>query len=105
MSHTSGKPLPPAASISLAAVNTVPSSFGCGSAVFAAIATFAPSRAARIPIARPIPRLAPVMNRVFPRRDMGGNYPGLRSHATAAPGSELRHDLAHLDVLVVSAGP
>jgi hypothetical protein len=36
----------------------------------AAIVTFAPSRAARKRMARPISRLAPVMNRVFPRRDM-----------------------------------
>src|SRR4029079_7908496 len=34
-------------------------------------ATFAPSRAARSPIARPMPRLAPVMNSVFPRSDLG----------------------------------
>src|SRR4051794_16340542 len=43
----------------------VPSSFGCGSAVLAAMATLAPSRAARSAMARPIPRLAPVMNRVL----------------------------------------
>ena len=35
----------------------VPFSFGCGSAVLAAIATLAPSRAARSAIARPMPRL------------------------------------------------
>jgi len=34
--------------------------------VFAAIAMFAPSAAARSAIARPIPRLAPVMNNVRP---------------------------------------
>ena len=39
-----------------------PGSFGCGSAVFAISATFAPSRAARAAIARPIPRLPPDMN-------------------------------------------
>ena len=44
----------------------VPGSLGCGSAVFAAMATFAPSCAARKAIALPIPRLAPVMKRVFP---------------------------------------
>ena len=38
-----------------------------GTAVFAAITTFAPSRAARRPIALPIPRLAPVMKSVLPR--------------------------------------
>jgi hypothetical protein len=70
MSVTHASALPPAASISLAAVCTVPGSFGLGSAVFAAITTLAPSRAARSPIARPIPRLAPVMNRVLPLSDM-----------------------------------
>src|SRR5882757_945080 len=44
----------------------VPFSFGCGSAVFAAIATLAPSRAARSAIASPMPRLAPEMNSVLP---------------------------------------
>src|SRR5580698_4538692 len=44
----------------------VPLSFGCGSAVFAAIATLAPSRAARNAIASPMPRLAPEMNSVLP---------------------------------------
>src|SRR5579862_7710535 len=44
----------------------VPCSFGCGSAVFAAMAMLAPSRAARSAIASPMPREAPVMNRVFP---------------------------------------
>src|SRR6202035_4445895 len=44
----------------------VPCSFGCGSAGFAAMAILAPSRAARSAIARPMPRDAPVMNRVFP---------------------------------------
>src|SRR3982074_2267001 len=44
----------------------VPFSFGCGSAVFAAIATLAPSRAARSAIASPMPRLPPEMNSVLP---------------------------------------
>src|ERR1700751_6245514 len=44
----------------------VPFSFGCGSAVFAAIAMLAPSRAARSAIASPMPRLAPEMNSVLP---------------------------------------
>src|SRR5277367_3890793 len=48
----------------------VPGSFGCGSAVFAAMTTLAPSRAARNPIASPMPREAPVMNRVFPLSDI-----------------------------------
>lgn len=44
----------------------VPGSFGCGSAVFAAITIFAPSRAAFKAIALPIPRDAPVMKSVRP---------------------------------------
>src|SRR5215469_16381432 len=46
----------------------VPASFGCGSAVLAATAMLAPSRAARSAIASPMPRLAPVMNSVLPVR-------------------------------------
>jgi hypothetical protein len=38
---------------------TVPSSFGCGVSVLAMSAMFAPSRAARSAIARPMPRLPP----------------------------------------------
>src|SRR5829696_3198895 len=49
----------------------VPGSLGCGSAVLAAMTTFAPSFAARRPMARPMPREAPVMKRVFPLRLMG----------------------------------
>src|ERR1700759_4195451 len=49
----------------------VPGNFGCGSAVLAAIATLAPSRAARSPIASPMPREAPVMNRGFPWSGLG----------------------------------
>src|SRR3954466_16298348 len=48
----------------------VPGSFGCGSVVFAAMATFAPSRAARSAIASPMPRDAPVMNSVLPLSDI-----------------------------------
>ncbi len=44
----------------------VPGSFGCGSALFAATATFAPSRAQRSAMASPMPREAPVMKTVFP---------------------------------------
>src|SRR6185437_9589925 len=51
----------------------VPFSFGCGSAVFAAIATLAPSRAARNAIERPMPRLPPDTNIVLPFRDVIGN--------------------------------
>src|SRR5450755_1300166 len=48
----------------------VPLSFGCGSAVFAAIATLAPSRAARNAIASPMPRLPPDTNIVLPLSDV-----------------------------------
>src|SRR4051795_9333895 len=48
----------------------VPLSFGCGSAVFAAIATLAPSRAARRAIASPMPRLPPDTNSVLPFSDV-----------------------------------
>src|SRR4051794_4687965 len=48
----------------------VPGSLGWGSAVFAAMTTFAPSRAARRPMARPMPREPPVMKTVLPRRVM-----------------------------------
>jgi hypothetical protein len=47
----------------------VPGSFGCGSLVLAAMTMLAPSRAARRPMARPMPRLAPEMKRVLPLRD------------------------------------
>jgi hypothetical protein len=66
MSPTIGSARPPAASICAAAVWTVPSSLGCGSAVLAISATFAPSRAARTAMARPMPRLAPETNSVLP---------------------------------------
>src|SRR6267143_6029750 len=48
----------------------VPLSFGCGSAVLAAIATLAPSRAARSAIASPMPRLPPDTNSVLPLSDV-----------------------------------
>src|SRR5438045_9641552 len=57
----------------------VPLSFGCGSAVLAAIATLAPSRAARSAMARPMPRLAPETNSVLPLRDVIGLAPGFNS--------------------------
>src|SRR4051812_22446112 len=44
----------------------VPASLGCGSAVLAAMAILAPSRAARSAMASPMPRLAPEMNSVLP---------------------------------------
>src|SRR5581483_5818970 len=48
----------------------VPGRCLCGSAVLAAMATLAPSRAARSAMARPMPRLAPVTKRVLPARLM-----------------------------------
>src|SRR5471032_522466 len=48
----------------------VPGSLGCASAVLAAMATLAPSRAARSAMARPMPRLAPVTKRVLPESDI-----------------------------------
>src|ERR1700682_846719 len=68
--QTSASALPPAFSISSAAVWIVPASFGCGVSVFAAIAMLAPSLAARSAIASPMPREAPVMKSVFPASDM-----------------------------------
>ena len=61
-SQTSGRATPPASSISWAAVNIVPGNLGCGSAVLAAMAIFAPSAAAFLAIAKPIPLLPPVIN-------------------------------------------
>ena len=69
-STASGSALPPAFSISSAAVWMVPGSFGCGVSVLAAITILAPSRAARSAIASPMPRDAPVMKRVLPFNDM-----------------------------------
>src|SRR6185369_1731004 len=60
--------LPPAASISAADVKIVPGNLGCGSVVLAAMTMLAPSRAARRPMALPMPRLAPVMKIVLPFR-------------------------------------
>ena len=68
----------------------------CGSSVFAAIATFAPSRAARSAIARPMPREPPVMNRVLPasmsRRDAwllaAERAPGRFSRNAAMPSAK-----------------
>ena len=70
MSHGSGSALPPAFSISSAAVKIVPGRRGSGFTVLAAMATLAPSRAARSAMARPMPRLAPVTNRVLLARLM-----------------------------------
>src|SRR5690606_17703191 len=55
----------PASSTARAAVWMVPGSFGLATSDLAAITTFAPSRAARRAMARPMPREAPVMRRVL----------------------------------------
>src|SRR3989337_1993153 len=47
----------------------VPVSRECGSAVLPVITIFAPSRAQRNAISRPMPRLAPGINIVFPPND------------------------------------
>jgi len=49
----------------------VPGSLAWGSAVLAAMTILAPSRAALRAMAFPIPRDAPVMNRVFPFSFLG----------------------------------
>src|SRR5690606_29420179 len=56
------------ASTAAAALWMVPGSLGLGTSDLAAMTTLAPSRAARSAIARPMPRDAPVMNRVLPWR-------------------------------------
>src|SRR5258706_4556980 len=66
MSTASGRALPPAFSISSAAEKMVPGNLGWGSVVLAAMATLAPSAAARRAMALPMPREAPVMNKVLP---------------------------------------
>jgi len=75
MSSLSGRALPPAASIASAALWMVPGSFGWGTLLLAAMTTLAPSRAARSPMARPMPREAPVMNRVLPDSVLMGKGP------------------------------
>src|SRR5690242_315058 len=63
----------------------VPSSLGWGSAVLATSAILAPSAAAFLAMARPMPRLAPEMNMVLPDKDMPstlcGHYPAAARHA------------------------
>ena len=66
MSMAIGPARPPPATISSATVWIVPGSLGLGSSVFEAMAMLAPSAAARSAMSRPLPRLAPVMNRVLP---------------------------------------
>src|ERR1700722_9136851 len=84
-STTQARARPPAFSISSATEWIVPGSLGCASAVLAATTTFAPSRAARSPMALPIPRLAPVMKSVLPFSvDMGPALRRLSSRRAAA---------------------
>src|SRR5512146_885652 len=91
MSRARGKALPPAASISLAAVWMVPGSLACGSVVLPVTTMLAPSRAARSAMARPIPRLQPVMNRVFPASvDMGALYRAQRGARLGRQGFQVR---------------
>lgn len=75
-STASASARPPAASISAAALWMVPGNFACAVSVLAAIATLAPSRAARSAMASPMPRDAPVMNSVLPLSDIGPLSPG-----------------------------
>ena len=75
MSMRTASPFPPASSISAAAVWIVPESLGWGSSVFPVTTTLAPSRAARSPMAFPMPRLAPVMKRVLPWRVLTDGSP------------------------------
>src|ERR671912_1138533 len=80
----------------------VPGSLGWGSAVLAAMTTFAPSRAARRPMARPMPREAPVMKRVFPLRFMVSarqRQGCILQEACAAQDRILQSLRAHSDVL------
>ena len=67
-SPTTASAWPPASSISAAAVWIVPGNLGSGSSVFASRTTLAPSRAAAMPMARPMPRLPPDIIRVRPAR-------------------------------------
>jgi len=60
MSVGTGSAWPPAATISSAALYSVPGSLGLGSVVLARMTMLAPSAAARLAMARPMPRLAPV---------------------------------------------
>jgi len=77
MSTTQASALPPARSISSAAEWIVPGRRGWASVVLAAMTTLAPSFAARSAMARPMPRLAPLMKSVFPERvGMGQPFAG-----------------------------
>src|ERR1700677_2253971 len=85
----------------------VPGRCLCGSAVLAAMAILAPSRAARSAMARPMPRLAPVTKRVLPDRlmdrssnscptipDDAGRVRGGRDAAADAQAVQMRQGLA-----------
>ena len=102
-SPTTAMALPPASSISAAAVWTVPSSFGWGLSVFASRQTFAPSRAARSAIASPMPRLPPDMTIVRPfsvlslaaiARILSTFAP---SRGAVEPAATIGHDVRHGD--------
>ncbi len=64
MSVAIASAFPPARSTSSAAVWMVPGSLGLGSAVLPMTTMLAPSAAARIAMAWPMPRVAPVMKSV-----------------------------------------
>src|SRR5688572_7070387 len=88
ISHFNARALPPAASTSLATLWIVPGSLGLGTSDLAAIAILAPSLAARRAIARPMPREAPVMNRVLPlrlRMAVSSFWPGVGRPFRARP--------------------
>ena len=70
ISHCTASALPPAASISAAAVNIVPPSLAFSSTLLAAITILAPSLAKRSAIAFPMPRVAPVMRAVLLLKDI-----------------------------------
>src|SRR5688572_24891582 len=65
---------PPASSTSCAAVKIVPGNFGCGSVVFPQTTMLAPSAAARMAIAWPMPRVAPVIKTVRPLKDIRAQF-------------------------------
>src|SRR3954471_13316075 len=73
----------------------VPGSFGCGSADFAAITTLAPSRAARTPMASPMPRDAPVMNSVLSLSDIAAASACQRQRRVLHEGGAGDHRLLH----------
>src|SRR5580700_8856504 len=105
MSPTTGSARPPAASICSAAVYTVPSSLGCGSAVLAISATLAPSRAARSAMARPMPRLPPEMNKVLPASVIDASLEPVRAVAPRPVRRNLKSLFVRTDRGLTSASP